>query len=110
MIRLTTDENAPTLSVMQADKIYLYRQKELVKRLAERLDGVSITGHDLQCVRRVHRVDDEPMYCYQAQHSPRKYTEAFVDWLVLKYREDAEFFRLARDRARAQPKNDGERA
>lgn len=71
-IRLTTDENAPTLSVMQADKIYRYRQKELVKRLTERLDGVSITGHDLQCVRRVHRVDDDPLFSYQAQHSPRK--------------------------------------
>ena len=109
-IRPTTDENAPTLSVMQADKIYVYRQKELVKRLAERLVGVSLTGHDLQCVRRVHRVDDEPMFCYQAQHSPRKYTEAFVDWLVSKHREDPEFFRLARDRGRAQLKDDGERA
>jgi hypothetical protein len=105
-IRLTTDENAPTLSVMQADKIYVYRQKELVRRLAERLNGVSITGHDLQCVRRVHRVDHEPMFSYQAQHSPRKYTEAFVDWLVMKHSEDSEFFRHTREHDRSQPKDD----
>lgn len=101
------DENAPTLSVRQADNIYRYRQKELVKRLAERLDGVSITGHDLQCVRRVDRVDDDPLFSYQARHSPRKYTEAFVDWLVMKHSENPEFFRLARELGRAQPRDDG---
>ena len=57
-IRLTTDQNAPTLSVMQTDKLYPYRQKEIVKRLAERFE-ITVSGHDLQCVRRVHKVDDE---------------------------------------------------
>jgi hypothetical protein len=100
-IRLTTDESAPTLSVMQADKLYPYRQKELVRRLAERLDGqVAVGGHDLQCVRRVHKIDDDPMFSYQAQHSPRKYTEAYVDWLVSKYAEDPKFFQHARELVR----------
>jgi len=97
-IRLTNDENAPTLSVMQADKLYPYRLKELVKRLAERMGGQAVIGtHDLQCVRRVHKIDDDPMFSYQAQHSPRKYTEAFVDWLLSKYTEDSNFFKQARD-------------
>lgn len=108
-IRLTTDANAPTLSVMQADKIYRYRQKELVKRLAERLDGVSVSGHDLQCVRRAYPIDADPMLSYQAQHSPRKYTEAFVDWLVTKHHENLDFFRHARELAKAQPKDTGTR-
>ena len=38
-IRLTNDENAPVFSVMQTDKLYPHRQTELLKRLAERLDG-----------------------------------------------------------------------
>ena len=102
-IRLTNDENAPTLSVMQADKLYPYRQKELVKRLAERLGGQPVvSGHDLQCVRRVHKVDDDPMFSYQAQHSPRKYTEAYVDWLVSKHAEDPKFFQHARDLVRGR--------
>jgi hypothetical protein len=97
-IRLTNDENAPTLSVMQADKLYPYRLKELVKRLAERTGGQTAIGtHDLQCVRRVHKIDDDPMFTYQAQHSPRKYAEAFVDWLLSKYAEDSNFFKQARD-------------
>jgi hypothetical protein len=100
-IRLTNDESAPTLSVMQADRLYPHRQKELVKRLAERRGGQPvISAHDLQCVRRVHKVDDNPMFTYQAQHSPRKYTEAFVDWLLSKHSEDPNFFRQARELVR----------
>lgn len=102
-IRLTNDESAPTLSVMQADKLYPHRQKELVRRLAECLGGqATVSGHDLQCVRRVHKVDDDPMFSYQAQHSPRKYTEAFVDWLVSKHFEDPKFFQHAREVVRAR--------
>jgi len=100
-IRLTNDESAPTLSVMQADKLYPHRQKELVKRLAERIGGQPvISAHDLQCVRRVHKIDDNPMFTYQAQHSPRKYTEAFVDWLLDRYEQDPTFFKQARDLVR----------
>jgi hypothetical protein len=103
-IRLTSDENAPTLSVMQADKLYPYRQKELLRTLAERLGGdTTVSSHDLQCVRRAYKVDEDPMFSYQAQHSPRKYTEGFVDWLLNKYQENPEFFHQARGLAR-QPK------
>jgi hypothetical protein len=97
-IRLTHDENAPTLSVMQADKLYPHRQKELVARLSERLRGqITVSGHDLQCVRRIHKVDDNPMFSYQAQHSPRKYTEAFVDWLVSQHADHPGFFQKTRE-------------
>lgn len=102
-IRLTNDENAPTLSVVQADKLYPYRQKELVKRLTERLDGrVTVSGPDVQCVRRVFKVDENPMFSYQAQHSPRKYTEAFVDWLLAQHATDSSFFQKAREAARSR--------
>jgi hypothetical protein len=102
-IRLTTDESAPTLSVMQADKIYKHRQKELVKRLAERLAGrVIVTSHDLQCVRRVHGIDINPTFTYQAQHSPRKYTDAYVDWLVAQFESDPGFFQKTREALRVR--------
>lgn len=71
------------MSVVQADKLYPYRQKEVVKRLAERLDGrIAVSGHDLQCVRRTFSVDDDPTFSHQAQYSPRKYSETYVDWLI----------------------------
>lgn len=101
-IRLTKDENAPTLSVVQADKLYPYRQKELVKRLAERLNSRAVTVHDLQCVRRAFPVDDDPTYSHQAQWSPRKYSEAYVDWLIEQQTADPDFFHRARDAYRSR--------
>jgi hypothetical protein len=100
-IRLTNDENAPSFSVMQTDKLYPHRQKELLKKLAERLEGkVTISSHDLHCVRRVYIVDDDPMFSYQAQHSPRKYTDGFVDWLLKMYADNPKFFQEIRDSIR----------
>jgi hypothetical protein len=102
-IRLTKDENAPTLSVLQADKLYPYRQKELLKRLAERLgEKVTVSPRDLQCVRRMFAIDDDPTYSYEAQHSPRKYTEAYVDWLVVQHDSDPTFFQKAREASRSR--------
>lgn len=97
-IRLTDDKDAPTLSVMQADKLYPHRQKELVKRLTERMGGQpSVRPHDIQCVRRVHKIDENPLFSYKAQYSPRKYTDAFVDWVLSKYAEDQNFFKHSRE-------------
>jgi len=102
-VRLTNDPSAPTLNVMQADMLYPYRQKELSKRLAECLDGrIGVSSHDLQCVRRAHNVDDNPMLSYAARHSPRKYTEAYVDWLVDQYSADSAFFEKAREVVRSK--------
>jgi Putative DNA-binding domain len=100
-IRLTNDENAPVFSVMQTDKLYPHRQTELLKRLAERLDGnFKISSHDLQCVRRVYIVDENPMFSYQSQHSPRKYTDGFVDWILKMCAENPKFFQNIRDSIR----------
>ena len=101
-IRLTTDESAPALSVIQADKLYPYRQTELLKRLKDRL-GISVSGHDLQCVRRQFPIYDDPTFTHQAQFSPRKYSNAYVDWLVEQFTADSRFFQNARDAFRSRP-------
>jgi hypothetical protein len=88
---------------MQADKLYPYRQKELLKVLAQRLEGrITVTSADLQIARRLYAVDDDPNLSYQAQHSPRKYTDAFVDWLLDRFAADPTFFQKNREAARAR--------
>ena len=65
------------------------------------MDGkVKISSHDLQCVRRIYIVDENPMFSYKAQHSPRKYTDGFVDWLLKMYAENPKFFQEIRDSIR----------
>lgn len=95
-IRLSTDENAPEFRAIQADKLYPYRQTELVKTLRQRLNS-AISTHDLQCVRRVHGTDTNPTFSYKSQWSPRQYSEAFAVWIVEQHAADAEFFHKARD-------------
>jgi hypothetical protein len=107
-IRLTNDENAPVFSVMQTDKLYPHRQTEVLKKLAERLDGKArISSHDLQCVRRIYIVDENPMFSYKAQHSPRKYTDSFVDWLLKMHADSPQFFQEIRDSVRQSQEGSG---
>ena len=101
-IRLTTDQNAPTLSIVQADRLYPYRQTELVKKLTERLGSKAVSGHDLQCIRRLHGVDLEPTFSHQSQWSPRKYSETFLEWLLQQHEGDPEFFQKAREACRSR--------
>jgi hypothetical protein len=96
-IRLTSDPNSPTFRAVQADKLYPYRQTELVRRLRERLDTLPLGSHDLLCVRRVHGTDDNPLFSHKAQWSPRQYSDAFVEWILEQHRLDPEFFQKARD-------------
>jgi hypothetical protein len=96
-IRLTADEDAPPFRAIQADKLYPYRQKELLAILNERL-GPKVAGpHDLLCIRRVHLTDGNPNFSYKGLWAPRQYSIAFVEWLVERYSSNSEFFQKARD-------------
>jgi hypothetical protein len=99
-IRLTTDEGAPPFRAIQADKLYPYRQKEVIKLLDERLGPKIVGPHDLLCVRRTYDTDANPTFLHKGQWSPRQYSEAFVEWLVEQYSADPAFFRNAREACR----------
>ena len=102
-IRLRKDENAPALSVVRVDKLYPYRQKELVRRLSERLGSrPGASSHDLQCIRRAFQVDDDQTFSHQARSSPRKYSEAYVEWILQQVDADPAFFQQARNPARSR--------
>ncbi len=99
-IRLTTDSAVPVFRAIQADELYPYRQKELLQKLSEHL-GAKVAGqHDLQSVRRVHGIDENPTFSHKAQWSPRQYSDAFVDWLLEQYSRNQDFFRHARESLR----------
>jgi len=96
------------LSVVQADRLYPFRQTELLKKLAERLGKPkAVSGHDLQCVRRAHAIDDDPNFTHQAQYLPRKYSDSFLDWLVEQVVADPLFFHNARDACRVRGSQQG---
>lgn len=96
-VRLTTDQDAPTFKALQADKLYPYRQTELIKKLRVSLGPAAIGAHDLLCVRRVYRTDEELNFSHKSQWSPRQYSDAFLDWLLAQHAADSGFFQKARD-------------
>jgi hypothetical protein len=99
-IRLTADAQAPAFRPLQIDALYPYRQKELTARLAERIGSNVATPYDIQCVRRVHATDTNPTFAHKPKWSAGKYSEAFIDWLVDMYAQDAQFFQKARTQSR----------
>jgi hypothetical protein len=62
---------------------------ELSKRLP---DGVKVTGHHVQCVRAAHGIDEKLVYSRKPKFATRQYSEAFLDWMVDQYQNDADFF------------------
>ncbi|HET6572027.1 MAG TPA: ATP-binding protein [Fimbriiglobus sp.] len=96
-VRLVTDENAPAFKAVRTDLLYPYRQKELVARVKQLLGDSVITGHDVLCVRKAHRVDSEPNFFYKPQYSSPQYSEAFAHWMIEQFRADPEFFDKARE-------------
>jgi len=96
-VRLVNDESAPAFRAVQTDVLYPYRQKELVARVNKLLAGLKITSHDIYCVRKAHRVDNQPNFYYKPQYSSPQYSESFAQWLIEQYSSDPEFFQKARE-------------
>ena len=74
------------------------RQKEVIEYLKEK--GLLINQYDIRCVNEVYQVRSKPEYFYKGkiQGSPSQYSQAFVDWLIKKYRKDQKFFSITRYR------------
>jgi hypothetical protein len=94
-IRLTTGGEGPEFRVVDHDQLYPYRAKELVGRLRETIEA-SVSGYDIQVVRRMHGVDENPNFSHKGKFATRQYSEAFVEWVSEEYRKDNAFFQKAR--------------
>lgn len=98
--RLVDDESAPAFRAVRTDKLYPYRQKELVARVNALLGERKVTAHDVLCVRKVHEIESNQTFFYKPQFSSPQYSEAFAEWLIEQYRSDANFFNAAREAVR----------
>jgi hypothetical protein len=85
-------------------KSHPYRQIEVIETVNREVAGLSINQYDIQCVNKVHKVKQKPVYFYQGKvkGSPAQYSPAFVDWLANQFQRDKEFFQKARTKARGK--------
>ena len=103
-IVLSTGDKGKSGTVVQVAKdpsvSHPHRQKELLVALVAALDGAAVANqHDIQCVNKAHAVKKRPEWFYQGKvvGSPSQYSQAFVDWVVERVRQDAQFFTKARE-------------
>ena len=92
-IRLTSDPAAPAYKLVDPNLTHPYRQKELLVKVNIALSGAMIvTSHHLLCVRRMHKIDTNPAYCYHGNFTSPTYSQIFVEWLIEQYQADTAFF------------------
>jgi hypothetical protein len=80
-----------------------HRQKELVAALNTALAGkTKINQHDLKCVNKVYAAKKHAEWFYQGKvaGSPAQYSDAFKNWLLGRFDQDAKFFSKARETAK----------
>jgi len=96
-VRITTDPNAPNAVIVDKFKTHPYRQTELVKRLATRIPGSRINGHDITCIRKMFASEIEAKdFVYQPPHSSRHYADDFAEWIVGQIGQDPAFLEKTR--------------
>lgn len=95
-VRIVTDPNAPVLQPQDVDRLYPWRQKDLLRELNRRLGRRALNSYDIQAVRRQHRLDEHPDFVFNLPGAGRRYSPATAEWILEQYARDPEFFQRAR--------------
>ena len=109
-VRLTDDPGAPAYRNIDYDATHPYRRKELVAAVLKRLpEAATLAPYDIQCVKQVYALDGDERFCHHPKYATPQYSEAFADWLVEQYANDASFFEEARRRVKEASRSEGGR-
>jgi hypothetical protein len=96
-VRIVTDPSAPALQPQDVDRLYPWRQKDLLRELNGRLGWRMLNSYDIQAVRRQHHLDEHPDFVFNLPGAGRRYSPAAAEWIMDQYAGDPEFFHRARD-------------
>jgi hypothetical protein len=95
-VRIVTDPEAPALQPQDVDRLYPWRQKDLLRELNGRLGRRFLNSYDIQAVRRQHRLDEHPDFVFNLPGAGRRYSPAAAEWMMEQHARDPEFFHRAR--------------
>lgn len=93
-VRVVDDPQVPAYREIDLDVEFPYRQKELIEEVKRRLpNGMRFNSHDVKCLWRVHDVGSHDKFFHVPKFSTSPhYSEAFIDWILTRHREDPTFF------------------
>jgi len=77
-------------------------QKDLIAEINREFGERSVNQRDLQCVKRVHQIDDNLDFYYLntvGVHAPQ-YSQEYLAWLINQFRQNPQFFIESRQRDR----------
>jgi len=75
------------------DKIYPYRQTEVVSLVNQKLGGtLPFNQFDFQCIKRGYNITSRDDFSYLPKFYSAQYSEKFVDWIVSQARKNPDFF------------------
>lgn len=98
-MQLTNDPEAPAYYAVPLDQTHPHRQKEVVKEVNSRLaTRKTINMHDIICIRRVYKVQNNIGFCYTQNFASSRYSQQFVDWIMSKFEANNEFFDETRNK------------
>jgi hypothetical protein len=95
-VRIVSDPNAPALQPQDVDRLYPWRQKDLLQELNNRIGRRLLTTYDIQAVRRHHQLDERPDFVFHLPGAGRRYSPALADWILEQFHRDPDFFHDAR--------------
>jgi len=95
-VRIVMDPDAPPLQPQDIDRLYPWRQKDLVRELNRRIGRRMLNSYDVQAVRRHHQLDMRPDFIFNLFGAGRRYSPAAADWIMDAYSNDPAFFQKSR--------------
>jgi hypothetical protein len=95
-VRIVTDPDAPALQPQDVDRLYPWRQKDLLRELNARLGRQALNSYDIQAVRRQHQLDERPEFVFNLPGAGRRYSPAVAEWMMGQFAGDPDFFKRAR--------------
>lgn len=99
-IRITANPKAPEYQLVDPDKTYPWRQKELLEELNKVLP-VKINSYDLLALRRFYGVDADPKFVYKHRFGSQQYSPAFEKWILEQHAQDPRLFQKCRSSLQA---------
>lgn len=85
------------VGMLDPNRSHPFRQKDVIEQVNRRLDArARVNQYDIQCIRRVYRIDDQRRYCYRPLHSSAHFSPGFIDWIVKEFEKNESFFKETR--------------
>ena len=98
--KITGDSSAVPVRPHNANEIWPYRQKELVKAVNDMLDkSACVNSYDILCIRKKYDITPEtrPEFAFRSHpKASTQYSRQFAEWIVREYNKNKSFFVEAR--------------